>query len=138
RSGDALEPVGDVRRARALAGVQEAPLLGSGGVAGQLVPRGHRPQARGDAPVLLAPAGRLVDPRVADTGGHQGDPRAVALTGRRLVHALEDPLEVDVLGLLGLADRLVVDGEVEDHVLTTGLGLAAAVHPGQTRLHDVR
>ena len=62
----------------------------------------------------------------------------VALGGRDLVEALEDPLDVDVVRLLGLRDRLVVDGHVEDDVLAVRVRLGLAVHPGQAGLHDVR
>ena len=51
---------------------------------------------------------------------------------------LQDPLDVDVVGLLGLGDRLVVDGEVEDDVLAVRVRLGLAVHPRQAGLHDVR
>ena len=52
--------------------------------------------------------------------------------GRHVVDALEDALDVDVLRLGRLRDRLVVDGHVEDDVLRV-----LAVHPLEAGLHDV-
>ena len=43
--------------------------------------------------------------------------------------AAQDALDVDVVGLRGLRDRLVVDGDVEDDVLAVRVLLGGAVHP---------
>ena len=53
------------------------------------------------------------------------------------MHPAQDALDVDVVGLLGLRDRLVVDGDVEDHVLAVRVRLGGAVHPLQPGPHDV-
>src|SRR6476659_1236107 len=123
-------------------GGEELLLVGGEAVAAQLVPRGHRPHVGGHAPVVGEQLLRLERPRHADA-------RAQNLRARRLVrpalgvgrrdpvHAPQDALDVDVVGLLRLLDRLVVDGEVVDDVRLLGR-LALAVHPLEAVLHDVR
>ena len=86
-----------------------------------------------DAPVLVQEPGGLLDPREADAGGEQLHLRAVAVGGGDPVQAAQDALDVDVVGLLGLRDRLVVDGEVEDHVLAVRVAVGRRTSaPGRT------
>ncbi len=133
RTLGALEFARHVRNALLLLRVQQVVLLRLDGVPAQLVPRGGRPHVRLDLPLLGEDALGLQGPGHGHAGGQDLRRNAVAAALLVPVEALEDALHVHALRLGGLADRLVVDGQVVEDVLGV-----LAVHAAQAVPHDVR
>ncbi|CAG7421621.1 hypothetical protein PICSAR35_04397 [Mycobacterium avium subsp. paratuberculosis] len=102
-------------------------------VAVQLAPAGHRPHVGGHVPLVGQHLRRVQRRRHGHPGGQ--DLRLVgALFGGHVVavEAAQQALGIEVLRLRRLHVRLVVDGDVEVHVLGV-----LAEHPCQPALHDV-
>ncbi len=121
-----------------LAGLVERSLVELDAFATHLRPRGDGPDVRDDTEVVLEKLLSLETPRHCNAGDEDlcatrilADTVEAALLQE--VHTLQDAVDVDVLRLLRLHDRLVVDRHVEDDVL----GLLA-VHALQTGADYVR
>ncbi|SBS70958.1 Arginase/agmatinase/formimionoglutamate hydrolase, arginase family [uncultured Microbacterium sp.] len=124
-----------VRRARLVERVQEVVLVGGQAVSAQLGPARHRPDVGHDTPVLAEQLLRLECPRHPDARGEELHAVPIALADGDAVDAADDALDVDVLRLGRLHERLVVDRDVVHDVR---VGVVPAVHALQARPHDVR
>ena len=113
--------------------VEQIVAVGLETVATQLVPRGHRPDVGEHAPLVTQHLLCLQRPRHGHARRENLRARALALAGSGVeVHALEQRLHIEALGLRRLRVGLVVDGEVVEDVLGV-----LAVHATQTVAHDV-
>src|SRR5690606_34915565 len=110
RTLGALQLLSEVGRARLLLGVQEVVLVDCEPVMTQLAPRGHRPDVGVHAPVVPQQLLGLESPRHADAGGEQLGLGALAGADRDAVQAADDALDVHILRLGRLNERLVVHG----------------------------
>ena len=116
--------------------VQVVVLLSIQAVAAQLVPRGHGPHGGIHAPVAGQQLAGLARPRHANAGGEQlslGAAEVLVLID--VVDALDDALDIHVLRLGRLVDRLVVHGDVVHDVRIAVASVA--VHALQAIRHDV-
>ena len=116
--------------------MQEVVLLSIQAVTTQLVPRGHGPHGGIHAPVAGQQLASLARPRHAHAGGEQlslGTTEVLVLID--VVDTLDDALDVDVLRLRRLMNRLVVDGDVVHDVRIAAVRVA--VHTLQAIRHDV-
>ncbi|ETJ03974.1 MAG: Arginase/agmatinase/formimionoglutamate hydrolase, arginase family [Actinomyces urogenitalis DORA_12] len=127
---------GHVGHALVSGGVEEVVFLHRQSLTAQLAPRGYGPHAGAHAPVLSQDPLSLDDPRHPHAGGQQLDLGTVACRGvGDLVQTLENALDVDVLGLGRLDDRLVVHRQVvHDVAVTTAVRAVPAL---QRVTHDV-
>jgi hypothetical protein len=114
--------------------VQERVLVAGEPVAAQLVPRRDAPHVGLHAEVLHQQLLRLERPGHAHAGRQQLHPRPVGAfaTGVQQVHAPQQTVDIQALGLGRLHDRLVVQGDVVEDVLRR-----IAVHAPQAVAHDV-
>ena len=99
----------------------------------QFIPTRHRPHVGSHVPALRQHVGGPQGVRHRHAGGQDLGGAGARLAGRPVaVHPAQQVLDIEVLRLGGLEVGLVVDGDVEEHVLRV-----LAEHPVQPALDDM-